>query len=130
VFTTASGVYRDGEGNRPVPLSAPNWGSDIALLFTSNTGLPPQNACANFHVLATSTGDYAAPDLVRAYELGGQGIENAVGHRVFVASDALEFPGPITALWSDVNQTAVTAITHNLETGGYEAYSITASCLQ
>jgi hypothetical protein len=129
LFTTASGVYRS-EGNQPVPLSALNWGSDIALLFTTKTGVPEQNACASFHVLATSNLDYSAPDSLRAYELEGQGLENAMGRRVFAASDALEFPGPITALWSDINQTAVIAITHNLETGSYEAYSITASCLQ
>lgn len=119
VFTTADGVLRDGPAG-PLPVEAPGWGSDVALLYNS-TGAA-QNACNGSHLIATASGDYSQPDSLRAFEIHGQ--------KAITASDPLEFPGPVLALWSAPDLTAATVVTHNQKTGGYEAYSVTASCLQ
>lgn len=119
VFTTAEGVLRDGPAG-PLPVEAPGWGSDVALLFNMTGAVP--NACNGSHIIATSGGDYSQPDSLRAFEIHGQ--------KAVAASDPLEFSGPVLALWSAPDLTAATVVAHNQKTGSYEAYSVTASCLQ
>jgi hypothetical protein len=46
-----------------------------------------------------------------------------------VISSALEFAGPITALWTNGSQYDAVAITHREDTGQYEAYRISTTCV-
>lgn len=120
VFTTPAAVMRDGPTG-PLPVEVTGWGSEVALLY-NNTAGASQNACNGSHILATSEADYSHTDSLRAFEVHGQ--------HAIVASDPIEFAGPVLALWSAPDLTSVTAIAHNQKTGSYEAYRITASCLQ
>jgi len=88
------------------------WGSDLAGI-TSDCG-------SGWQVLATRTGDSTLPDSLAAYEI--------MNRDAVEAGLPLEFAGPITALWSVADGRSATVIAHNLRTGDYEAFSISAVC--
>ena len=72
--------------------------------------------------LAAGTGDYTEPDAIRLFEsMEVQGI--IVERRL---SNLLHFVGPVMALQSA--GATPRAIVHNLETGNYEAHSISITC--
>jgi hypothetical protein len=105
----------DGVSDRTLSLNTTaDWGSDIASLKTQCGG--------GTQVLVTGPGDDNVSDTLRAFEF-------PTGEPMQVSSPA-DFPGPITALWTHSNShgDAATAIVHNLQTGSYEAYSITLTC--
>jgi hypothetical protein len=84
------------------------WGSDIAGI---------QTPCGA-RILATRPASLTEPDAVQAYEV--------VGSAPHPAGQALEFSGPITALWSAGN--FATAVSRDLQTGRYAAYSLAPTC--
>jgi hypothetical protein len=104
----------DGVNDRTVPSSVTaDWGSDIAALKSS---------CGNgTQLLVTSNGDDTTADSLRAYEVPDRDP--------VLASAATDFSGPITALWSH-EATSATAVARNLQTGQYEAYSVSITCNQ
>ena len=117
IFTGLDGRARlFGKGMKPVnPSNAlDNLGSDIAGV---NTG------CGNgWQVLATRNGDLTEPDAIVGLEI--------VNRQAVAVTPALAFAGPITALWpTPEGQTAV-AVSHNLNTRQYEAFSLAVSCSQ
>ena len=84
------------------------WGSDFVAL----------TACGATHVAATSGGESQAADSVALYEM--------INRTPTRASELVEFPGPITALWPQGE--AALAVSRNLSTGKYAAYSLTVGC--
>ena len=88
--------------------SIEQWGSDVAGLETP---------CGP-RILATRPSSLGEPDAIQPYEL----IDGAVQP----AGVALEFAGPITALWSAGN--SATAVSRDLETGRYAAFSLAPAC--
>ena len=89
------------------------WGSDIASVRT---------ACgAGWQVLAASSGDQPAKS-VRAYEFPDRDP--------VAVSSAIDFPGEITALWTESKGDSAIAIVNNRETGSYEAYRLAVACGQ
>jgi hypothetical protein len=105
----------DGVSDRTLPLSSTSdWGSDITAVKTQCDG--------GTQILVTSAGDDDVTDTLRAFEF-------PAGEPMQVSSPA-DFPGPITALWTHSNNhgDAATAVVHNLQTGSYEAYSVTLTC--
>src|SRR5205823_14210861 len=108
------GALRRLDGVSNGGLRRPDWGGGIASLKSS--------CGSGGQVLATPPADGTSADAVRAYE---------VADREPLASSAPEtFPGPITALWAQANGEAVTAVTHNLKEGTYEAYRLATTCKQ
>jgi hypothetical protein len=89
------------------------WGSDIAGI---------QTPCG-VRILATRPATLAEPDAIQAYELGAGGPINSA---LNPAGPALEFSGPITALWSAGN--SATAVSRDLQTGRYAAFSLAPTC--
>lgn len=89
------------------------WGSDIAGTDAQCGG--------GSQVLATRPVDGATPDSVQAFS-----IVNRVPSPL---TAPVEFPGPVTSLWPSGGSSAA-AIVHNLSTGRYEAYLLTAVCPQ
>lgn len=86
------------------------WGSDLASVKT---------ACgAGWQVLATSSGD--AGDSVRAYEFPDRDP--------VAVSAAVEFPGAITALWTEARGDTSIAIERNRENETYEAFRVALAC--
>src|ERR1041385_1207578 len=101
------------DGANDVVLSKLNWGSDIATIH---------NSCgARWQVLSTASGT-GQEDSVRAYEMPGR-EPIAVGSPV-------SFPGGVTSLWTAPDDNGAVAVTHNAETGKYEAYLLTMACSQ
>jgi hypothetical protein len=45
-------------------------------------------------------------------------------------SPAIEFAGPITALWTESRGDTAIAVAQNRETGSYEAYRVAMACGQ
>ncbi len=73
-------------------------------------------------VLATGKGDWTQADSIQAYEM------DATGHAATLTGSPVEFAGPVTSLWSTGVSGVARAVVHNLKTGNYEAYVVTASC--
>ncbi len=98
----------DNSGEPPAALSG--WGSDIAALSSASR--------THWPILATGTGDWAVPDSIQAFDVAGR--------QAVPLSGEIDFDGPITALWSEGENTAL-AVSRNLKTGMYEAYFIRAA---
>jgi hypothetical protein len=75
---------------------------------------------SGWQVLATRASDYTLVDSLTAYEI--------VNRDAVEAAAPLEFTGPITSLWTASDGRSATAIAHNLRTGEYEAFSVSAVC--
>jgi hypothetical protein len=84
------------------------WGSDIAAI---------QTPCGA-RVLATRPTSLGEPDAIQPYDVS-RTAPNPTG-------PALEFSGPITALWSAGN--SATAVSRDLQTGRYAAFSLAPTC--
>ncbi len=87
------------------------WGSDIVGTDVRCGGNPV--------VLATRPGDGRDGDAIQPYML--------VNRLAVASGPALEFPGPITALWPYGGEAAV-AIVRNSESGKYIAYLVSTAC--
>ena len=88
------------------------WGSDLASVRT---------ACgAGWQVLATSSGNEA--DAVRAYEFPDRDP--------VAVSPAVDFPGAITALWTEARGDTAIAVVRDRETGSYAAFRLAMACSQ
>jgi hypothetical protein len=74
---------------------------------------------ANSVVVGTGTGDWTQPDSIQAY------LEK--DERAAPSGEPIQTGGPITALhWASEGEARV--VVHNLKTGNYEAYFVTATC--
>jgi hypothetical protein len=89
------------------------WGSDIAGV-KSNCG-------SGWQVLATRSGE-GPNDSVRAYEFPDR--------EPVAVSQPVDFVGSITALWAEAAGNSAIAVSHNAETGRYEAYRLSITCGQ
>jgi hypothetical protein len=90
-----------------------NWGSDVASLKTT--------CGSGWQVLATASGDNSS-DSLRAYEMADRDPAPV--------SLPVEFPGGITALWTESKGGTAIAVSQNEETGNYEAFRLAISCGQ
>ncbi len=89
------------------------WGSDLASVKTS--------CGAGWQVLATSSEEQEEAT-VRAYEFPDRDP--------VAVSAALDFPGAITALWTEAKGDTAVAVAKNHETGSYEAFRLALACSQ
>jgi hypothetical protein len=87
------------------------WGSDVARVEARCVAAPL--------VLATKAGESDDPDEVQAFEI--------VERKAVAVGAPVEFLGPVTAMheWSDGS---ALAISRNLKTGRYAAFTLTVSC--
>jgi hypothetical protein len=82
-----------------------------------------QSSCgAGRLYLAAGTGDYTQSDTIEVFE--STVVNGVFGEKR--QSDFLRFPGPVMAL--QFGGTTPRAIVRNLQTGNYEAYSISITC--
>jgi hypothetical protein len=111
LFAAADGQIHmiDGVSDQAARLG---WGSDLASVRTQ--------CGAGWQVLATTSADNR--DSIRAYEFPDRDP--------VVVSAAVEFSGPITALWTEAKGDAAIAVAKNQETGNYEAYRLELACGQ
>jgi hypothetical protein len=90
-----------------------NWGSDLASVKTS--------CGSGWQVLSTRTGDNSG-DSVRAYEFPDRDP--------IAVSQAMDFAGGITTLWTEAKGATAIAVSRNPETGNYEAFRLAVACGQ
>jgi hypothetical protein len=112
LFDGTDGQIQFFNGSNLTPAEISGWGSDVAGVKTE-CGL-------NSQVLASRPGDWNTPDAVQAFEI--------VNRQAVPVSGAVEFAGPVTALWTAPGGTTAIAIDHNLTSGKYEGFSLTISC--
>jgi hypothetical protein len=74
-------------------------------------------------VLATGKSDWTQADFVQAYEMDTSGRAAAV-----LIGSPVAFAGPVMALWSTGANGVAGAVVHDLKSGNYEAWVVTASC--
>ena len=112
LFASADGRVHliDGMNDQPSGFS---WGSDIAAVRTT--------CGAGAQVLATTAGDQAQ-DSIRAYEFPDRDP--------VAVSTAVDFPGPVSALWTESRGDSAIAIARNRDTGSYEAFRLSLGCGQ
>jgi hypothetical protein len=118
VFAGVDGQVRFLGGTRsqaPTETTVRGWGSDIAAITT---------LCDNQRfVLATRDSDFTQRDTIQPFQI--------VNREAIAAAAPVDFAGPITALWtSAISSDSVTAVSHNLNIGKYEAYSLSLVCNQ
>jgi hypothetical protein len=101
----------DGVSDRS--LSQVGWGSDIASV---------RSGCGSgWQILATSD-EHGPTDSVKAFEI--------LDREPVLVSPPAQFGGSISAFWADSDSSSVMAISHNSETGKYEAYRLSMDCHQ
>jgi hypothetical protein len=112
IFATVDGQIHllDGITDQTAPW---NWGSDLASVKTS--------CGSGWQILATRPSDNAT-DSVRAYELPDR--------EPLLASQAVDFAGGVTALWTEAKGSTAIAVSRNAETGNYEAFRLAITCGQ
>jgi hypothetical protein len=100
----------DGTSDQPVRLP---WGSDLASVKTS--------CGAGWQILATGSDDESG-NSVRAYEIPDRDP--------LPVSAAVDFPGAISALWTEVKGDTAVAVAKSQVTGNYEAFRLAVACNQ
>ena len=109
IATTPDGRTVLFEGSSTAAASFPGWGSDVAALYSAERSRWP--------FLVTRAGDWTAPDSIQAFDI--------IDRQAVAISGEIGFDGPITALWSE-DENTVLAVSRNLKTGMYETYLIHA----
>jgi hypothetical protein len=95
----------------PAGAITAQWGSDLA-----GTDAP---CGAGSQVLAARPGDRGQPDTIQAFTLAGR--------TPAPLAEAVDFPGPVLALWTSGGNSATVAV-RDLRTGKYSAYVVTVIC--
>lgn len=97
----------------PVPSATfAGWGDDIVSLG--------QGCDSRQQILVTGTGDWTKPDSLQLYELDADHATSA--------GQALQFSGPITALWPGDDGKSARVVSRDITTGEYEASIVTVVC--
>ena len=108
--------FYDPQKEREPVASIDGWGSDMAALKT--------DCGSSWQILATRVGDWTERDAVQAFEIPeGQPPKQPVA-----VSQPLEFSGPVMALWPATPDGTAGAVIRNLQTGRYEAHTLSLSC--
>jgi hypothetical protein len=89
--------------------------------WVENTGV--WDKCGdNSILLLTGTGDWTQPDSVQGY------LFTDISARPIASGSPTNFDGPVLALREDGKGNSARAVVHNLKTGTYEGYIVTATC--
>ena len=111
LFATVDGQVHLLDGITDQTAGKLGWGSDIAGV---------RSGCGfGWQILATRSG-VSSDDAVRAFEFPDR---EPIG-----VSQPLEFNGSISALWTESGGSSAIAVSHNSETGRYEAFRLTITC--
>ena len=91
----------------------------------ASLGIPLAGACRGESIwFYTGEGDWTQTDLIQGYLMKGLPMP------MVPSGGAIQFDGPVIYLHQDADASSARAIVHNLKTGNYEAYIVTATCNQ
>lgn len=89
----------------------------------NSLGILTSGVCRDETVsLYTGEGDWTQTDLIQGYLINLNPVSAAA------VGDAVQTNGPVTSLQREHDTSAARAVAHNLKTGEYEAYIVTATC--
>jgi hypothetical protein len=112
IIAASDGAVHVLDGSSEQTLSV-RWGSDLASVRSS--------CGSGWQVLSTQPG-VSSGDAIQAFE---------IPERIPVpVSTALDFGGPVTALWTEASGTSAIVVSKNAATGIYEAYRVAVACGQ
>jgi hypothetical protein len=95
----------------------------MQISFPKGLGTSFSGECHNEHLfLYSGEGDWTQPDLIQGY------LPRDLLLPVVPSGSAIQFGGPIINLQADSEANSARAVVHNLKTGNYEAYIVTATC--
>ncbi|HEX7961218.1 MAG TPA: hypothetical protein VF493_14930 [Terriglobales bacterium] len=120
----AASVYNAADGNHLLLATTDGRvqfenGSSLRSSVGSEIATLKAECSDSWFVLGSGATDWTRADGVQLFGINGSELQPA-GREV-------ELPGPVLAMWSaGAGQVNVTA--HNLQTGAYEAYAISAAC--
>jgi hypothetical protein len=115
VFARTDATVHAFDGLNDIPLrTLNNSGSDLA---TVNSGCG-----SGTQLLVTSAVDTTVVDTVRVFEVADRDA--------LEAAPAINFAGPITALWPAADGHTAVAVARNLKTERYDAFEIAINCAQ
>jgi hypothetical protein len=115
VFARTDGSVHLMDGVNDVAVrAARDWGSDLAAVKSS--------CGAGTQLLVSGAGDGEAADAVRAFEIPDR--------EPVEVGPAVEFGGPVTALWPSADGRSAIAVTKNLKTGRFDAFELAITCGQ
>ncbi len=97
------------DGRKAATGTVEGWGSDMVAMTGCEGGRL---------LLVSGTGDSGAPDSLSVWRIAGL--------KPVQAGDAVNFSGPVTALWPAAN--GAVAVSRNPATGDYAAYSVAVDC--
>ncbi len=78
--------------------------------------------------LGSGDGDWTQSDAIQAYLTAGTFASLASNSTATPSGSSLPFPGPVLSLYAEPDANSARAVVHNLKTGDYEAYIVTATC--
>jgi len=91
--------------------------------FPNSLGTDVKGSCrGDFVFLFTAEGDRTQSDSIRGR------LTKGIPLPLVPSGNSLEFDGPVMALHPDPADGSARAVVHNLKTGEYEAYIVTATC--
>ena len=126
-------IFASPGGSHQLPpfFTAAQWGDAWLLAGVDGRARIYTSAWEETSSIADWNGDVAAITTPCGARLLGAGAESIqpliIENRAAVpAGPAIEFSGPVTALWPA--GTSATVVTHHPQTGHYEAYSLAPAC--
>jgi hypothetical protein len=72
--------------------------------------------------LYTGAGDWTQPDVIQGY------LMKSISLPMVPSGNPIQLDGPIISLQPDPESSSARVVVHNLKTGNYEAYIVTATC--
>jgi hypothetical protein len=89
----------------------------------NSLGAPIHGSCQNeLLFLFTGSGDWTQADTMQGY------LTKSFSSPMVPSGNAIPFDGPVIYLVADPETSSARAVVHNLKTGNYEAYIVTATC--
>jgi hypothetical protein len=112
LLTELDGKAQLFDSRQEVLATFPGWGDDVVSIAPG--------CQAGWQVLTTATGDWTKPDRMQLYEI--------TGDQAVAQGQALEFPGPVLALWPADDGKSARSVSRNPGTGFYEASIVSVTC--
>ena len=130
-YVSMSGIMCRGGFDHPEKIQCSNWkNNQIITVFgpkvpgrEDSESVLLWDRCGDKSIeLVTGNGDFTEPDDIQGY------FASSLTGVAIPSGPALNFDGPVLALQREGRQNSARVVVHNLKTGNYEGYIVTATC--